>query len=54
MAPDRIVETVDVTADSILGILSGQEDRPPNEFGFQGFEEGLDNGIVVTISLAGH
>ena len=27
---------------------------PPDELRFQGFEEGLDGGIVVTITLAAH
>ena len=54
MALDGIGELVDVAANGPVGILAGVEDGPPDEFGFQGFEERLHHGVVVAISLAGH
>ncbi len=54
MAPDGIVEPVDVAANGLVGFLAGVEDGAPDELGFQGLEERLNHGVVVTISLAGH
>src|SRR5678815_4232072 len=54
MAADRIVEAVDITANCLVGLLAGVEDSTPDELGFEGLEEGLDHGVVVAISLAGH
>src|SRR3954447_8366829 len=54
MAPDGIVEPVDVAANSPVCLLAGVEDGPPDELGFQGLEERLDHGVVVAIPLAGH
>ena len=54
MAPDGIVEPVDVAADGLGGFLASVKNGPPDELGFQGLEERLDHGVVVAISLAGH
>src|SRR3954453_18821800 len=54
MAPDGIIEPVDVSANSPVCLLAGVEDGPPDELGFQGFEERLHHGVVVAIPLAGH
>ena len=54
MAPEGIVEPVDVAANGLVGIVAGVEDGPPDELGFQGLEERLDHGVVVAIPLAGH
>src|SRR6266568_1776718 len=54
MAPDGIVEPVDVAANGVVGFLAGVEDGPPDELGFQGLKERLHHGVVVAISLAGH
>src|SRR4051794_22687270 len=54
MAPEGIVEPVDIAANSLVGLLAGVEDGPPDELGFQGLEERLDHGVVVAIPLAGH
>src|SRR5215218_7381196 len=54
MAPDGIVEPVDVAANSPACLLAGVEDGPPDELGFQGLEERLDHGIAVAIPPAGH
>src|SRR6476659_5733722 len=54
MAPEGIVEPIDVAANGLVGLLAGVEDSPPDELGFQGLEERLDHGVVVAIPLAGH
>src|SRR3982751_2859803 len=54
MAPDGIVEPIDVAANGLVGLLAGVEDGPPDELGFQGLEERLHHGVVVAIPLAGH
>jgi hypothetical protein len=54
MAPDGIVEPVDVAGDSQLGFPAGAEDGPPDELGFQRFEERLHHGVVIAVPLAGH
>jgi len=54
MAPDRVVEAIDVTADGVLGRGSDAEDGAPDELGFQRFEERPGHRIVVTIAFAGH
>src|SRR4051812_4322643 len=47
MAPEGIVEPVDIAANSLVGLLAGVEDGPPDELGFQGLEERLDHGVVI-------
>ena len=54
MTSDGVVTAVDVTANRLLGLGSGLEDGAPDQFGFQGLEEGLDNGIVEAIAFPGH
>src|ERR1700726_1474784 len=54
MAPDGIVEPVDIAANGLVGFLTGVEDGPPDELGFQGLEESLHHGVVVAIPCAGH
>ena len=51
MTPDGIVEAVDVAPDGVLGLGPSLEDGAPDQLGFQGLEEGLDNRVVVAISL---
>lgn len=54
MAPDGIVEAVDVTADGVLGLGSRLEEGAPDELGFQCFEERLDHGVVIAVAFAGY
>src|SRR3954453_357367 len=54
MAPEGIVEPVDIAANGPVRLLAGVEDGPPDELGFQGLEERLDHGVVIAIPLAGH
>src|SRR6476469_82980 len=53
MAPEGIVEPIDVAANGLVGFMAGVEDSPPDELGFEGLEERLDHGVVVAIPLAG-
>src|SRR3954451_2946632 len=54
MAPDGIVKPIDVAAKGPVRLLAGVEDGPPDELGFQGFEERLHHGVVIAIPLAGY
>jgi hypothetical protein len=54
MAPEGIVESVDVAPDRVLGFGPALEDGAPDQFGFQGFEEGLDDSVVITVPFARH
>ena len=45
MAPDRIVEPVNVAGNGLVGLSAGAEDGPPDELGFQGLEERLHHGV---------
>ena len=54
MAPNGIVEPVDVAANGLVGLLASVKDGPPDELGFQGLEERFHHGVVVAIPLAGH
>src|SRR5215212_754679 len=54
MAPDGIVEPVDVAANGPVRLLAGVEDSPPDDLGFQGLKERLHHGVVIAIPLAGH
>jgi hypothetical protein len=55
MTLDRIVEPIDVTAEGILGFGSGLvwsrlEGGAPDQLGFQGLEDRLDDRVVITVS----
>ncbi len=54
MTPDRIVEAVDVTTNRLPSLRSGLEHGAPDQLGFQGFEEGLNHGIVEAVPFSGH
>ena len=49
-----IVEAIDVVKESVAYVGAGLPCMPPDQFSFRGFEEGLDGGIVVTVSSATH
>jgi hypothetical protein len=51
MTPDGVVKAIDVTPKCVLGLGSGLENGAPDQFGFQGLEEGLDNGIDAPIEV---
>jgi hypothetical protein len=50
----RVVKTVDVLKEGLSNLVTGGPGVTPDQFSFQGFEEGLDNSIVITIALAAH
>ena len=54
MASARIIETVDVLIECGFQLRSGLPVLSPDQLCFDGFEEYLDNGIIVAISLATH
>ena len=54
MTPDRVVESIDIAGNGLLGLVTGVEDRPPDEFGFDRLEERIDHRVIVAIPLAGH
>ena len=54
MAPDGVVEAVDIAGNGLRGFVAGVEDCSPDELGFDGLEERLDHGIIVAISLSRH
>jgi hypothetical protein len=43
MARDGVVESVDIASNGLRGFVAGVEDCPPNELGFDGLEERLEN-----------
>ena len=49
-----VVEAVDILKEGVCNVLSRCPSVPPDQFGFEGFEEGLDGSIVVTVSSAAH
>ena len=54
MAPEGIVEPVNVAGDSLISFPAGVEGGPPDKLGFEGLEERFDHRVVVAVSLAGH
>jgi hypothetical protein len=54
MPSARVIEAVDVLKDSGFGLAAGFPCPAPNQLGLDGFEERLDNSIVMTIALAAY
>ena len=54
MPSARVIEAVDILKDASFGLVAGFPCPAPDQFGLDGFEECLDNGIVITIALATH
>ena len=54
MPSARVIEAVDVLKDASFGLAAGFPGPAPNQLGLDGFEERLDNGVVITIALAAH
>jgi hypothetical protein len=54
MAPNGVVEAIDISGNVALGFGAGEEGGSPNQFRFQRLEEGLDHRVVVAIALARH
>ena len=49
-----VVEAVDVLKEGIADLVTRCPSVPPDQFGLEGFEEGLDGSIVVAVALAAH
>ena len=54
MFPSGVVEAIDVLKEGIADLGAGGPSVPPDQFGFEGFEEGLDGSIVVAVAFAAH
>ena len=54
MSAADVVEAVDALKEGLCDLLTGRPIVPPDELSFYSFEEGLDSGIVVAVSLAAH
>ena len=54
MAPNGVVEAIDISGNVALGFSAGEEGGSPNQFRFQRLEEDLDHRVVVAIALARH
>ena len=53
MAPDGIVEAVDVAPDRVLGFSPALRDGALDPLGLPGLKEGLDNGVDAPIKVKG-
>ena len=49
-----IIEAIDVLKEGLGDLVARRPTVPPDQLCFYGFEEGLDSGIVVAITLATH
>ena len=54
VAPDGIVEAIDIASNGLRSLVTGIKDGAPEELGLDRLEERLDHGIVVAISFSGH
>ena len=51
MSAADVVESVDVVEEHLSDMITGRPSMPPDQFGFEGFEESLDGGVVLAIGL---
>ena len=49
-----VIEPVDVLEDGRLNLSAGFPRASPDQLGLDGFEEGLDCGVVIAVTLAAH
>ena len=54
MSSAGVVEAIYVLEQGFGDLLPGLPFMSPDEFSFDGFEESLDGGVIITISLATH
>lgn len=52
MAATGVVEAIDVLEDGSFCLTPRWPALAPDEFGFQAFEERLDRGVIIAITLA--
>ena len=50
MSPLWIIEAVDVMAKCQCGLGSSFIAYSPDEFSFDGFEDGLDHGVIIAVA----
>lgn len=54
MTAAGVVAAVDVLEDGSFPLVRRWPAPPPDEFGLQGFEEGLDGDVVIAITPSAH
>ena len=54
MSAADVLEAIDVSKEGKCHLITGRPSVRPDQFGFEGFEEGLDGRVVVTVTLAAH
>ena len=54
MASSRVIEPVSAFEDRHLCLPAGVPCVPPDQLGFDGFEERFNSGLIIAISLAAH
>ena len=54
MPAAAVVEAVDVLEQGKYHLITGVPSVPPDQFGFEGFEESFDGRVVVAIAFAAH
>ena len=54
MSAAWIIEAIDVFKDGDLDSAPGLPGMSPDQFSFDGFEEGFHRGIIITITFATH
>jgi hypothetical protein len=54
MPPAWVTEPIDVLEYCSFCLSVGLPFLPPDQFSFQGFEEGFDHQIVIAIAFAAH
>ena len=52
MPTGRVIEAVDVLEDDGFGFAAGCPRPAPDQFGLDGLEERLDNGVIIVLALA--
>lgn len=50
----RVIEAIDIFEDGDFSGSACLPRVPPNQFGFNGFEEAFYRGVIIAISLAAH
>ena len=54
MAPDGVMEPVDVSGDGVFGLLAGLPGDWPDQLRLDGFEERLDHRVVAAFPAPAH
>ena len=54
MLPFPVVKDLNIFKQAVSGLFSSSVVFSINQFGFQGFEKGLCNTVVITVAFAAH